>query len=109
MAHDCKKGGEVYILPEYEQKKLWKFISLIAAFSWNDVYTKTDTNDAFSYFHNNLKVMHDQAFPIKKLKKNHHTRKPWLTECLKISIKKNKLYIVNKKHPTVQNEITWNI
>ena len=24
LVHDCKKGGEVYILPEYEQKKLWK-------------------------------------------------------------------------------------
>ena len=87
-----------------------KFISLITAFSWNDVYTKNDTNDAFSYFHNNLKVMSDQAFPIKKIKKTYHTRQPWLTECLKISIKKkNKLYIVNKKHPTAQNEITYKI
>ena len=87
-----------------------KFISLITAFIWNYVYTKNDTNDAFSYFHNNLKVMYDQAFPIKKIKETYHNRKPWLTECLKISIKKkNKLYIVNKKHPTAQNEITYEI
>ena len=31
---------------------------------------KNDTNDAFSYFHNNLKVMYDQAFPIKNIEKN---------------------------------------
>ena len=34
------------------------------------------------------------SFPKRKLKKTHHTRKPRLTECLKVSIeKKNKLYI----------------
>ena len=43
-----------------------KFISLFTAFSWNAVDTKNDTNDAFPHFHNNLKVMYDKAFPIKK-------------------------------------------
>ena len=64
------KKVEKYISCRSMNRRNYKnVISLITAFSWNDVYTKNDTNDAFSYFHNNLKVMYDQAFPIKKIKK----------------------------------------
>ena len=79
------------------RKSYETFVSLITAFDWQEVYVNNDTNEAFSYFHNNLKLMYDHAFPKKKIKKTYHTRKPWLTECLKLSIKKkNRLYITTK-------------
>ena len=106
----AKKVEKYISCQSMNRRNYEKFISLNTAFSWNDVWTKNYTHYAFLYFHNNLQVMYDQAFPIKKIKKTYHTRKPWLTECLKISIKKkNKLYIVNKKHPAAQNEITYKI
>ena len=62
----------------------------------------------FLYIHKNLKLIYDRAFPKRELKKTYHTRKPWLTECLKVSIKKkNKLYMITKRHPTTRNEISY--
>ena len=45
-------------------------VSLISAFSWNDVYSKNDTNHAFSYFHNNLKSDVRSSISYKKRLKN---------------------------------------
>ena len=67
------------------RKSYETFVFLITAFDWQEVYVDNDTNEAFSYFHNSLKLMYDHAFPKKKINKTYHTRKLRLTECLKLS------------------------
>ena len=52
-------------------------------------------------------IIHDQCFPITKIKTKYNNRKPWLTEGLRSSIKsKNKLYRKYKKVDSVANETT---
>ena len=62
-----------------------RFASLVAAFDWRGIYSRGDINVAFLYFHKPLKLIYDQAFPERIVKKTYHTRKTWLTECLKVS------------------------
>ena len=41
------------------------------------------------------------AFPIIRVKKRYRNRLPWLTSCVKESIKhKNKLFKISRRHPT---------
>ena len=91
------KNVEKYSTCRIMNRKSYEtFVSLITAYDWREVYVTNDTNEAFSYFHSNFKLMYDHAFPNKKIKKRYHARKPWLTECLNLSIKKNRLYINTK-------------
>ena len=63
---------------------------------------------AFEKFHVKLKLAYDRAFPNRKMTKTYHTRKPWLTEALKNSIKiKNKMYITYKKCSSSNNEMQY--
>ena len=79
--------------------------TLISEYDWRRLYTIVDTNEAFSYFHEILSLAYNQALSKKTLNKIYNTRKPWLTDCLKMTIKKNnKLYVISKKHPTARNE-----
>ena len=81
------------------------WLNSLSEYDWRRLYTIVDTNEAFSYFHEILSLAYNQAFPKKTLNKIYNTRKPWLTDCLKMTIKKkNKLYVISKKHPTARNE-----
>ena len=74
-----------------------KFKQLLAQTNWADVYRDAETNVAVEKIHAKLKLAYDRAFPDRKMTKTYHTRKPWLTEALKNSIKiKNKMYITYK-------------
>ena len=81
-----------------------KFKQLLAQTNRADVYRDAGTNVAFEKFHVKLKLAYDRAFPNRKMIKTYHTRKPWLTEALKNSIKiKNKMYITYKKRSSSNN------
>ena len=85
-----------------------KFKRLIDVTDWTDVYHNLDTNAAFNNLYKKLKWAYDRAFPKRKITKIYHTRKPWLTEALKNSIKiKNKMYISYQKCGSSYNEIKY--
>ena len=55
-------------------------------------------------FHNIFLEIYNSSFPV-KLKPHYKTRKPWLTNGMKCSIKhKNKLYAHYKKYPSQSNK-----
>ena len=57
-----------------------------------------------------IREIHDQCFPITKIKTKYNNRKPWLTEGLRSSIKsKNKLYRKYKKVDSVANETNYKL
>ena len=65
----------------------------MALINWQDVYSAGYTQCAFSLFHKKMIDLHDKYFPEQSFTKRYHTRKPWLTTCLREAIKKkNKLY-----------------
>ena len=100
-----KKVNKSFIYRCLSRRNYEHFKSLISEYDWRRLYTIVDTDEAFSYFHEILSLAYNQAFPKKTLNKIYNTKKPWLTDCLKMTIKKkNKLYVISKKHPTSRNE-----
>ena len=78
--------------------------------NWTELYSMSDTQSAFSYFHNVIKGLHDKHFPKKQIKLRHNCRKPWLTTGLKNAIKtKNKLYKKSLMIRCCHNQITYKI
>ena len=85
-----------------------RFKQYISNCDWQEILTHQDTNIAFESFHMKLKSAYDKAFPKKKITKTYFTRKPWLTEGLKHSIKlKNKLFIQYKNCSSAHTEIKY--
>jgi hypothetical protein len=63
-----------------------KFTKLINEIDWSPVTDSSDTQIAYTTFHNLLTEAYDQAFLITKTKINYSNRLPWLTPGLKKSI-----------------------
>ena len=84
------------------------FLNLLSNADWSEVFSTTNAQEAFTKFHNKLKLLYDEAFPKRRIKIRYNCKKPWLTEEIKQAIKwKNKLYIKSKKIPSAFNEITY--
>ena len=75
------------------------------AVDWDSILSNTDTQDAFSKFHDTYKHAFESSFPLIKVNFQYNNRKPWLIKGLRNSIKeKNKLYVKSLKCPTLSNE-----
>ena len=104
-----KRLTKIFTYRCYSRRNYEQFKSLISAYDWQCLYNIVDTHEAFLYFHENISRLYKQAFP-KTSNKIYDTRKPWLTECLKLSIKKrNMLYVISKKHPTARNDQVYKV
>ena len=61
--------------------------------NWSDLLACNDPEIAYTVFSNTITELFDTCFPLRTVKHGYKTRKPWLTEGLKKSIRrKNKLY-----------------
>ena len=81
------------------------FLMKLQNIDWNSVISCTDTQIAFSEFHNIYKNVFESSFPVIKVKFQYNNRKPWLSNGLRSSIKeKNKRYVKSLKYPTLSNE-----
>ena len=77
------------------------FKDLVVNASWEHIFSYNVTQSAFTAFHSKLVKLYDQAVLKKRIKLTYRTKKPWLTEGLKISIKrKNVLYKLLRQHDT---------
>ena len=68
-------------------------------FDWQFVLNETDTQSAYSEFHEIISTKYNACFPYSEIsKKKVLQNKPWLSTALKESIKiKNKLYVKSKR------------
>ena len=72
------------------------------------MYMQNDTQAAFSRFHSTFLKLYDKHFAKRKITEKYNSRKPWLSEGLKQSIRnKNKLYIHMLKMRTATNEMKY--
>ena len=84
------------------------FISQSSNIDWADVLQSDSTQKAFFLFHNKLKNLHDNCFPLQHISKKYNTGKPWLFDTLRDAIKeKNKLYRKSIKIKSVYNEMVY--
>ena len=64
--------------------------------------SSTETQEAFSSFHGTFRKLYDECFPFRRKKSVYRSRKPWLSDALKKSIKvKNALYRNSRDYPSV--------
>ena len=92
----------------YTTRNKDNFISQLSNIDWADVLQTDSTQRAFSLFHNKLRNLHDNCFPLKHISKKYNTRKPWLSDTLRDAIKKkNKLYRKSIKIKSVYNEMVY--
>ena len=82
------------------------FVHNLNAIDWNEVLPNSNAQLAFSTFHSLIKKEYDTNFPLIKVKRQYNNKKPWLTNCLRKSIRQKKIYIKAKARPTASWEIT---
>jgi hypothetical protein len=88
----------------FSQINIDKFKGNLQSLDWNVILLSSDCQDAYTTFHKMYTNCFEKSFPVKTTCINYKTRKPWLTQGLKNSIKiKNKLYAYSRKHPTTVN------
>ena len=64
---------------------------------WQFVLNETDTQSAYTTFHEVISTKYNACLPFCKIYKKYYKNKPWLSTALKESIKiKNKLYVKSK-------------
>ena len=70
-----------------------KFARLLCEREWSDVLSTEDPQSTYSLFSQGYIDMYNGCFPLRTVKSSYKTRKPWLSEGLKIqSREKSKLY-----------------
>ena len=85
-----------------------RFTSTMSEKNWNTVLNDNDPQNAYTTFQAEFSEMYDACFPIKMFKEGYRTRKPWLSEEMKRSIKvKNKLYMHYKKSGNRDDEMVY--
>ena len=74
------------------------FRNLLLDHEWARVLASSDSQGAYTTFHNEFSAVYNQAFPVKTLKLGYKNRKSWLKPALKKSIKvKDSLFRKYKK------------
>ena len=87
-----------------------RFTSTTSEKNWNTVLNDNDTQNAYTTFHSEISEMYGACFPIKMFKEGYRTRKQWLSEEMKRSIKvKNKLYMLYEKSGNREDEMVYKI
>ena len=99
---------EYHLIRLVNETRMMIYKERISDTDWSvlDFYDNCESN--FSSFVNIFKCIYNESFPVIKTKKKYRNRLPWLTTCLKESIKrKNKLYRISLKHPNTYNNTLY--
>ena len=85
-----------------------RFSSKMREINWTCVLQNSDVQNAYTMFYNEFCDVYNTCFPMKIFKQGYRTRKPWLSEGMKKSIKtKNKLYKQYKKTGSIEHESVY--
>ena len=100
------KENDTYVYKRlYNSRNRENFCVAMSNIRWDEISRATDTQQDFDTFHKHLIEMYNKHFPKIRIKGKYTNKKPWLSECLKNSIKqKNKLYLKFKKVHSAHND-----
>ena len=109
ISEKCSPDIEEYqLIRLINETRMTKYQERILDIDWSvlDVYDTCESY--FSSFMNIFKSIYNESFPVMKTKRKYRNRLPWLTSCLKESIRrKNKLFRISLKHPTSYNNTLY--
>ena len=92
----------------YSMENMEHFSSKMREMNWTCVLQNNDVQNAYNMFYNEFSDVYNTCFPMKTFKQGYRTRKPWLSEGMKKSIKtKNKLYKQYKKTGSIEHESVY--
>jgi len=96
-----ERSGPDFQIRDYSKVNVDKFQRQLQTLDWSDVIHCQDGLLAFELFYERYNMIYNGCFPIKSLKTGYLTKRSWLTDGLKKSIKmKNKLYLKMLKNKT---------
>ena len=81
----------------YSIANMERFSSAMNEKHWNSVLHSHDAQNAYTAFYNEFSEVYNTCFPLKILKRGYKTRKPWLSDGMKTSIKTKINYINSTK------------
>ena len=97
MMNDSLNDNEV-IKRNMSHRNIMRFINEMKNQNWQSVLNESDSQTAYSRFHEIISSNFSACFPYRKMAKKYYRNKPWLSTALKESIKrKNKLHAHSKK------------
>ena len=70
-----------------------RFSSKMSEIHWDGVLHTSNVQNAYTMFYNEFCDVYNTCFPVKVFKQGYRTRKPWLSEGMKKSIKVKTAYI----------------
>jgi len=93
----------------FSERNKEHFTTMLLDQNWEDVLCCTTVNDCLEAFYARLNSLFENSFPLStRPQKRKTNEKPWITAELKRLIRrKNKLYLVFHKRPTLFNEIRY--
>ena len=92
----------------FSQQNIEQFSSNLRNRNWSDLLSYNDPNFAYNVFSNSITELFDTCFLLRTVKRGYKTRKPWLSEGLKRSIRrKNKLYHRKQKSKKAEDELLY--
>jgi exonuclease III len=62
-----------------------KFSTLVNNSDWSEILNNTDTQEAYTLFHQTISNIYNKSFPLKKKKMGYENKLPWLTDGLMIN------------------------
>ena len=92
----------------FQRRNLTKFCTMASQNDWSNILNCTDAQVAYTYFFNDISAIYNTCFPVKTYKAGYKTRKPWLSDGLKCSIKtKNKMYRASLRTKNPELEVQY--
>ena len=92
----------------YSIANMERFSSKMSEIHWDGVLHTSNVQNAYTMFYNEFCDVYNTCFPVKVFKQGYRTRKPWLSEGMKKSIKvKNSLYRQYRKTGNVEHESVY--
>ena len=94
-----RRKKHVHILKKhsFSQQNIEQFSSNLRNRNWSDLLSYNDPNFEYNVFSNSITELFDTCFPLRTVKGGYKTRKPWLSEGSKRSIRRKiSSAIVNK-------------
>lgn len=98
-------------IPDGSTTKIWrrnfnknnikKFIDLLKKTTWHEVVSEYEVNAKFDMFMYKVSTLFDKAFPLKQSKTRKSNKATWITQGIKISSKKVRLFNTLKKGMTL--------
>ena len=93
---------------DYSQSNIMNFASALSCHNWDHVMEINDPQSSYSMFMKDYIDIYNSNFPMKQIKIGYKTRKTWLSEGMKNSIKmKNRLYRRHKRTGCPEHEDTY--